>query len=181
MKCSNLRERKVSGVVVPLCLLLGYFWDPAVAQESADAIAVCSAVADAGARLACYDHEAQRRRAATRGTSAAPVPAAAPVAPSTKPDDTIGLDGKQLDLKRKEAGIQPVVVKSFSAALTRLKARPGHQYSFELDNGQVWESTDTEPDLFVSPHETVQIRPGLLGAFFLKTQEGHSIRVHRVR
>jgi hypothetical protein len=176
--CSRMREREVSRAVVPLCLMLGYIWVPALAQESADPYAVCAEVADTGARLACYDHEAQRRRVAARGSSAAPV---APATLNTKPDDTIGLDGKQLMIKRKAAGVEPVVVKPFAAAITKLQSRPGHQYYFELDNGQVWESTDTEPELFLGPHETVLIRPGVLGAFFLKTQEGNSIRVHRLR
>jgi hypothetical protein len=65
--------------------------------------------------------------------------------------------------------------------VAKLKPRPGHLYYFELDNGQTWESTDSEGDLFLAPHAKVIIRPGLFGAFFLKTPEGNSIRVHRLR
>jgi hypothetical protein len=35
--------------------------------------------------------------------------------------------------------------------------------------------------LLLGRHETVTIRSGVLGAFFLKTQEGNSIRVHRLK
>jgi hypothetical protein len=84
-------------------------------------------------------------------------------------------------LKRKAENVHTAAPEPMVVTLTRLTQRPGHQYFFELANGQVWESTDAEPDLFLSPHEIVTIRAGVLGAFFLKTQEGNSIRVHRLR
>ncbi len=65
--------------------------------------------------------------------------------------------------------------------MTQLQRRPGHQYYFELDNGQLWESVDNQGELLLDRHETVSIRSGVLGAFFLKTREGTSIRVHRLR
>ncbi len=160
--------------------LLAHSAEPAVAQQSADPMEACFQMTDPAARSACYDHEMQRRHAAA---APATTPATTSLTPATKRpiDDTIGLDGKQLSLKRKEQGLRPEPVQPIVAALATLKQRPGHLYYFELDNGQVWESTDTEPELFLGPHETVRIRPGILGAFFLKTQEGNSIRVHRVR
>ena len=158
-----------------------------VAQESADPMEACFRMTDPDARFACYDHEMQRRHAV-----AAPRPGIAPAAPAVatpttipgtasrttatqRPiDDTVGLDGKQLSLKRKEEGLKLEPVQPIVAALAALKERPGHMYYFELDNGQVWESTDSEPALFLRPHEAVRIRPGVLGAFFLKTLEGTS-------
>ena len=181
-------------VYIPLCLLmLSGIAATAWAQEATDPMETCYRLTDPGAQLACFKQEMQRRHAASRGTGIAPVaPTAKTAAPAaaaseahtathTPPDDTIGLDGRQLRIKRNEEGIQPPTLKPIVAALTQLKSRPGHQYFFELDNGQVWESTDAEPDLFPGPHETVTIRPGVFGAFFLKTQAGRSIRVHRLR
>jgi hypothetical protein len=175
-------------------LMLSYFSSAVRAQPSTDPMETCFQMTDSGARVACYDQEMQRRHAAARAASAAPsAPAKTPASNPTvgaassataaqqSPDDTIGLDGKQLSIRRKEEGIQTPAMKPIVTALAHLTLRPGHQYLFELDNGQVWESTDSEPDLFVSPHETVMIRPGVLGAFFLKTNGGLSIRVHRVR
>ena len=149
----------------------------------------CSQLSDASARLACFDHEIQRRHTAEAGTrspaNAAPAsataPAPAPVISQKPVDDTIGLDGKQLRLKRKEEGIAPAAPSLIVAGLAQLQPRPGHQYFFELDNGQVWESVDNQGQLLLGAHETVAIRSGMLGAFFLKTQEGKSIRVHRLR
>jgi hypothetical protein len=189
-------------IAASFTLAYGAFWVIASAQQTSDPLDACYQLSDVAARVACYDHEVQRRHAAAAGTapstsrpSAAPaaptaaaataaVPASTPaVAPTTHSavDDTIGLDGRQLDLRRKQEGIQPVTIKPIVASLARLQQRPGNLYYFELDNGQLWESTDTEPQLFTAPHETVTIRPGALGAFLLKTQEGISIRVHRLR
>jgi hypothetical protein len=179
-----------------LCLpMFGPVPATALAQESSDPMEVCFRMSDRDARLACFDNEMRRRHAlvAREPTTPPAAPGATSAPPATRattgvnpakngpPDDTIGLDGKQLILKRKEEGIQPEVVKPIVAAIAALKPRPGHLYYFELDNGQVWESTDSESDLFLGPHETVLIRPGVLGAFFLKTPEGRSIRVHRLR
>ena len=165
----------------------------ALTQETSDPMEQCFSVSDSTARLACFDKEMRRRHAAA-SVPAPPALASAPAsasasrtaatltpAPSKAADDTIGLDGRQLILKRKAENIPTAAPQPMVVMLTRLTQRPGHQYYFELDNGQVWESTDTQPDLFLAPHETVTIRSGVMGAFFLKTQEGNSIRVHRLR
>ncbi|MGC1457016.1 MAG: hypothetical protein WA825_01935, partial [Steroidobacteraceae bacterium] len=108
----------------------------------------------------------RRRHAAT--SVPAPPAASAPntaasltTAPAKAADDTVGLDGRQLILKRKAENIPTEAPQPMVVMLTRLTQRPGHQYYFELANGQLWESTDTQPELFLSPHETVTIRAGV--------------------
>jgi hypothetical protein len=173
---------------------LEFYLPPVCAPQASDPLETCYQMSDDSAQLACFRREMQRRHALAAGgttyassastSGAASAPAALghlAAAPTRSADDTVGLDGKQLAIKRKAEGIPPSVVKPIVAALLHLRSRPGHQYSFELDNGQVWEATDTEPDLFLKPHETVTIKPGVLGAFLLKTEEGISVRVHRVR
>jgi len=180
------------GRIFGLLVALGYCCATALAQGSTDPMEACSQLSDANARLTCFDHEIQRRHAAaasaTSPANAAPASPAAPAAAtpsravSQKPaDDTIGLDGKQLLIKRKEEGIAPAPPTHIVAVLAQLRPQPGNQYYFELDNGQVWESTDNQGALLLGPHETVTIRSGVLGAFFLKTREGNSIRVHRLK
>jgi hypothetical protein len=177
-----------------ILLSCALFPEIALTQDSLDPMEKCFSVSDSAARLACFDSEMRRRHAAAVSKSAAPV-VPAPEAPVPPPspaagvttartraaDDTVGLDGRQLILKRKAENIPSDAPEPMVVGLTRLIQQPGHQYYFELDNGQVWESTETTEDLFLGPHETVTIRPGIMGAFFLKTQEGNSIRVHRLR
>jgi hypothetical protein len=176
-------------------LVFGQFSPVALAQDASDPMEVCFRLTDASARFSCYDHEMQRRHAVAAPRSGIVPPTSSAAAASTanaattgvtaaakRPiDDTIGLDGKQLILKRKAEGVQPQALQPVVAAIATLKPLPGNLYYFELDNGQVWESTDSEPNLFLGRHETVTLKPGILGAFFLKTPEGNSIRVHRVR
>ncbi|HTV78235.1 MAG TPA: hypothetical protein VMF03_08255 [Steroidobacteraceae bacterium] len=185
---------------VGLLALLGYGCATALAQGTADPMEACSRIGDAGARLACFDQEIQKRHAATDAARVAPTPAPAaapapapaartqapatpsPAAASRPPaDDTIGLDGKQLSRKRREEGIAPAAPTLIVAGLRQLDSRPGHQYYFELDNGQVWETVDNQGQLLLGAHETVSIRSGILGSFLLKTEAGNSIRVHRIR
>jgi hypothetical protein len=168
---------------IGLLLLLGYGATTALAQAPPDPLEACSQVSDSAARLACFDREIQRRHAKAAGTRMPANAAPAPAAPAVrKPgDDTVGLDGKQLSIRRKEEGIAPAAPTLIVAGLTQLQLRPGHQYYFELDNGQVWESVDNQGQLLLGAHDTVAIRSGLLGAFFLKTPDGTSIRVHRLR
>lgn len=52
--------------------------------------------------------------------------------------------------------------------------------AFDLSNGQVWEQTESMR-FSAQPQQTVTIRPGLLGAFFLKNAAGVSVRVHRLK
>jgi hypothetical protein len=52
--------------------------------------------------------------------------------------------------------------------------------AFELSNGQIWEQSEAMR-FSAEPQQTVTIRPGLLGAFFLKNAAGASVRVHRLK
>jgi len=182
--------------VVSVLLSFGLQPERGLTQNASDPMEKCSGISDSAARLACFDSEMRRRHAADQPTHVPPAAAARPPAPaqtvpstgasvttarSRAPDDTIGLDGRQLILKRKSEELQPAAPAPFEVTLSRLTQRPGHQYSFALDNGQVWESTDAAGDLFLNPHESLTIRPGVMGAFFLKTKSGVSIRIHRVR
>jgi hypothetical protein len=163
-----------------LCmLLLAYLSTTAVAQQSADPIQVCSRMTDTGARLACFDQVAAQQRAAVHGNSTAPIAPVVKAAPP--PEDITGLDPKQVRIRRQNEGLPPEPTKVVVSTLARVDAQPSRHYHFELDNGQVWASTNAESDLFLKPHETVQIRPGILGAFFLKTEDGSSMRVYRLR
>lgn len=173
----------------PVCLLALWPFSPTVlAQESVNPIEVCSKVTDRDARLDCFDHAAALRNhvapVAPAGTSKPPTPTdtrGVTPAPNGPADDITGLDAKQISARRKAEGRPPQVVKPIVATLARLDQQPtGHCY-FELDNGQVWAATACEPAQFPALHETVRIRPGVFGAFFLKTREGSSIKVYRLR
>jgi hypothetical protein len=161
---------------IAIILTLGALPAIAAAQSSPDPLEVCAKQTDATARLACFDHEMQRRHATTPST-----PAAA-AADQNHTDENVGLEGTQLHKKLKEQGVEtkPEPVKPIVSTIVRLLPRPDSGYAFELDNGQTWEQAESKT-LNVNPHDTVTIQPGVLGAFFMTTQRHQRVRVHRIR
>jgi hypothetical protein len=161
---------------IAVVLTLGALSATAAAQGSPDPLDACTKETDATARLACFDHEMQRRHATTP-----PAPASA-ATNQQHTDENIGLEGTQLHKKLKEQGVEtkPEPIKPIVSTIARLLPRPDNEYAFELDNGQTWEQAESKT-LDVNPHDTVTIQPGMLGAFFMTTQRHQRVRVHRIR
>lgn len=188
---------------ITVILTLGALPAIAAAQGSPDPLDACVKQTDATARLACFDHEMQRRHATTPAATSTPAATGSPAATTTPTatatpaataapgtaaadrnhaDENIGLEGTQLHKKLKEQGVEtkPEPVKPIVSTIARLLPRPDNQYAFELDNGQTWEQAESKT-LSVNPHDTVTIQPGVLGAFFMTTQRHQRVRVHRIR
>jgi hypothetical protein len=178
-----------------LLLTLGCCAAVTAAQGAQDPMEVCYQQSDTAARLACFDHEMQRRHAgaAVQATPPAAPAAATPttVTPTAAPrtaaaakrpaDDNVGLEGVALTRKLKEEGVQPEPVKPIVATVNRLLPRPDNEYAFELDNGQTWEQAEAKADLYVDRHDSVTIKPGLLGSFYMTTSRSQRVRVRRIR
>jgi hypothetical protein len=182
---------------ITLIVTLGVLPVIAAAQSSPDPLDACVKQPDATARLACFDHEMQRRHATTPAATSTPAATGRPAATTTPTatattgtaaadqnhtDENIGLEGTQLHKKLREQGVEtrPEPVKPIVSTIARLLPRPDNQYAFELDNGQTWEQAESKT-LNVNPHDTVTIQPGVLGAFFMTTQRHQRVRVHRIR
>jgi hypothetical protein len=188
---------------IAVILTLGALPAIAAAQGSPDPLDACAKQTDATARLACFDHEMQRRHATTPAATSTPAATGRPAATTTPTvtatpaataapataaanqqhaDENIGLEGTQLHKKLKEQGVEtkPEPVKPIVSTIARLLPRPDNEYAFELDNGQTWEQAESKT-LNVNPHDTVTIQPGVLGAFFMTTQRNQRVRVHRIR
>jgi hypothetical protein len=153
----------------------------AAAAQQSDAFDACASVQDSAARVACFDRAVAARHAAqgTPSKSPAAVPAAPPATKAT--DSTVGLDARQvhkLQEARGEANAPPPA--PITARLVRVIPRQPLISAFELDNGEIWEQVESMK-LAAQPQELITIRPGLLGAFFLKTAAGAVVRVHRLK
>ena len=182
---------------IAVTLTLGALSATASAQSSPDPLDACAKQTDATARLACFDHEMQRRHATTPTTPAqhahrdstphtttptVTAPPATAAANQQHTDENIGLEGKELHKKLKEQGVEtkPEPVQPIVSTIARLLPRPNNEYAFELDNGQTWEQAESKA-LDVNPHDAVSIQPGVLGSFFMTTQRHQRVRVHRIR
>jgi hypothetical protein len=160
---------------IGLIIGLGLFSSLALAQSKQDPLEACYQQPDGAPRLACFNREMQRRQAATATTPATGSTAATPA-----PPDTVGLQGSELRKKLKDEGVKPEPVKPIVATVVRVVPRPHSEQAFVLDNGQTWEQTESMENLDVKLHDTVTIKPGILGAFFLNTPRSQRVRVHRI-
>jgi hypothetical protein len=118
--------------------------------------------------------------AATHATLPPAPPATQAAAASVAPDD-FGLDASALRKKRGE----PDPVSSPETQLVARVKSVGHratgELSIELDNGQIWAETRKRAGSSVSVGDTVTIRPGKLGSYFLSTHSGFALRVARLQ
>jgi hypothetical protein len=102
-------------------------------------------------------------------------------APSRPAVDDVGLDARQLRRERRERGeAEPPPAPPIVARVVRVIPREPLISAFELDNGQIWEQSESMK-LAVKPQDEVTIRHGVLGAFFLKSADGSVVRAHRIK
>jgi hypothetical protein len=134
------------------------------ADASNTRILTCVKTADDAQRLRCFDREA------------AVLLGAPPSAPPVKltPEQKLGLPRAQIDAIEAPPKA-PAEITNFTAAIKSVSVEPPGRQVFTLDNGQVWREDQTG--------QSVRIRKGSLGSFFLDSQtHSHlSIRVTRVR
>lgn len=165
---------------IGLMIALGVLTMMARVQAAQDPLEACYQQPDGAPRLACFDKEMQRRHAASAATAAAPAATPAPAVATNPPADTVGLQGSALRKKLKAEGVPEEKVQPIVAKVVRMVPRPHDETAFVLDNGQTWEQVETLDGLNVRLQDTVTIKPGILGAFFLSTAHKQTIRVQRI-
>jgi hypothetical protein len=147
----------------------------AAAQGVPSALRACAAESDNGQRLACYDREMAKALAAGTGPAAA-----ASTAAQLSPEERFGMRGelaREVQQRAKEGNpdLERVETKVTSIAL-----RAGGEQLVTIENGQVWEER-TAGTLRVKVGESVTIRSGALGSFFMTGPSGRAARVTRIR
>jgi hypothetical protein len=144
--------------------------------QAGDDPSPCASITDGKSRLQCYDAQEAMRMRGRGAAAASPVPA-------PPPSSEFGLEGEALAKKRaaetpKDAPKPP---ERLVAKVTSVTGRGKGDYRIQLDNGQLWmesQRTGGEPP---EPGETVTIRPGLLGSYFMEREAGLALRVKRVK
>lgn len=132
----------------------------------------CRGIADAAARLACYDALPLPLPAPGTAATAAPPAAARPAAPAREASllDRFGLESRQPQADRIESHI-PGLFTGWDA-----------NSQIRLANGQVWKVVDGSWLHGEWNNPKVSIRRGMLGSFYLDIEgESRSPRVQRVR
>ncbi len=156
---------------------------PAQADPARDAlaeIAKCADIADAVARLKCFD-------AAMPGVkNALATPAAAPEATSKSLLDWFGLSRSQKPVTKPEefgkppAEARPEELNEITSTVLEFARTPSGKALFVLDNGQVWRQLDGDSTTVLDPAPgksmKVTIERGFLGSYNLSI-EGRNILV----
>jgi hypothetical protein len=174
---------------------------PSLAAEPLAPLLACRALADATARLACFDRESARLGAispAPPGAPAAPpqatvaAPASAPAAPPlaavatpappAPPDakENFGLPYVAVAKKEVAAGVRAPDVTKIDAHITRVSLAGVGQATFTLDNGQVWRQLLSEGDLLAKPGDLVTVSRGVFNSYWLQLKSGRGCKVTRI-
>lgn len=181
---ASSRRRPARAALLALLLPLSF---AAHAQSEAELLK-CLGIADAGARLACFDQSARALKAARATTPALPsaaarpapaapavaiaptgAPTAAPTAPAAAEDNF----GRNKPVATPQE-LHSHIVGGFSGW------RQGERV--KLANGQVWQLLDNGTYIDELKDPKVVIRPGAMGATYFMTVEGlrMQIRTRRV-
>lgn len=131
------------------------------------ALLACRDLADAAARLACFDRE-----------SAALVRAAA--APPLAPEQTFGLSTSAIAALESPAA-QRTELAEVQARLVGLGFRRDGRGQFTLDNGQVWRELVPGDELLLKTGDIVKLSRGALRSYWLTAPSGRACKVTRVK
>lgn len=154
---------------------------PAGAQESEiDKVYACAGIAEPDTRLACFDAAvATMKQAQTSGEVT--VVSRAQAVQAEK--DAFGLSPAQAGPKTTAVpAAADAEVDRISVTIVAREKRQDGKFRFTLDNGQMWEQTDTTR-LGPMPDGVLQgeIRRAALGSFMLKLDGPRAFRVKRVK
>lgn len=162
--------RRLSALL--FCCLIG-------SVHAAEDLQQCRAIADATARLLCYDQyvDAQTASVATTSVPAATTVTASPATTSTAPAKTardealFGTSGETIESQIADLTVQVQTISTDSRQKLLLT----------MQNGQRWQQLDNA-FLKVSQGDSCVISSGVFGSYTMKCQQGtKSIRVKRIR
>jgi hypothetical protein len=184
------------------CALVGFACGtpPAYAQvQDLQAVVTgmraCAAEQDDARRLSCYDKQfrqgaltssradpatapdAASSRSSTAPSAGPPAISAAPA--SLTPEQRFGLNA-QLERKEHGTATQPPQLDKLRSRIAAVSYKLRGEAVVTLDNGQVWEQSDTDSRVPLQPGDAISIRRGSLGSFWLSAPKA-GFRARRVR
>jgi hypothetical protein len=153
------------------------------AQESEiDKIHACSAITDAGQRLACFDATVAAMKQAQAAGDVSVV-SRAQIQQAGKNSFGLGPTAQASAMAGVATAAEPPPEPDHVAVtIVSAKKRENGKFRFTLDDGQIWDQTDTV-SLRMLPSEPFQgeIRRAALGSFMLKPADKPAVRVKRVK
>ncbi|MGC1458491.1 MAG: hypothetical protein WA825_09465 [Steroidobacteraceae bacterium] len=170
---------------------LGVQWGTSLASAPTDCMDSCAVLKSEAARLACFDQELERRKTASPNrVCTLPVPAAAPApsaaaapapAPAPAPALATATPPAPAAVPATSAAQRSARPQPISARVVAIAKESAGIVTITLDNGQVWEQTETRAGFRVLLHHGVTIAPGVFGSYLLTTEDHRTARVRRIR
>jgi hypothetical protein len=140
---------------------------PCARSESLpESVRACAQESDAGRRLACYDNEVAR-------LNQPPAPGK-----NSRTEDRFGTEGALLREQLKANG-DVAKLDKLEAQIGAISHRRDGKLVLHLVNDQIWEQTEDGPDLRLQEGDLVQIKRGVLGAYWLSAHSLGTIKVRR--
>jgi hypothetical protein len=117
----------------------------------------------------------------TAARPAAPVAAAASVAPDLSPGRTFGLAPAQIAAREAAVVKLPQQLKRITSRIVALERTADDREIFTLANHQVWAQLNSGGGLFARVGDVVAISRGWLGSYLLSLPSRRSCKVMRIR
>lgn len=158
--------------------------DTAFAADPTTEAHACRSIADARARLACYDAafglpRVERAESHDAAPADETVPAAPPPpsqAPALSGVERFGLSEAELRARTGGQAAEPEQIEATIADVTR---RGAGGAIFRLDNGQVWMQTDSRHRNRITAGQSITIRRAAMGSYLLSNGQV-AVRVRRI-
>lgn len=179
-----MRSGRVSALAIGAGLLL-----TAASPAGAQGLDACRQIQDPQARLACYDGVAGQPAAPFPGPDSPRVGASRPAAPgmaappvaAPSPEQKFGAESVRQPTAARAAPPRPQQLEALTATVANVRQSGLGRVALTLDNGQVWQQTETVR-LNLDAGDRVTIERGLLGSYNLVPAGGSRLfKVERVR
>lgn len=157
------------GAMPMRCLLFPLLYSFALPLAAQQPTHACAGVAEAAARLACYDE-------------AFPPPPAVIEAATAKAQADFGLEKRRGEaLRNPGQTVDQAEPERIQGRVTRVDHGSGGQRTFHLENGQAWALAEARSIGQVREGDVVQVRKAMLSGYTLVAPNGVTLRVRRVR
>jgi hypothetical protein len=134
-----------------------------------DSLIACTELSADTARLACFDRQIREIRKK---------PTNPPAAIELTPEQKFGLSDGQVRGREAKRAEPPT---DLHAHIVSVSQYINERQVFVLDNRQVWQQIELDPDFTAKSGQEVVIAAGALGSYWLSTAPRHRTRVKRIQ
>jgi hypothetical protein len=161
-------------MLVPFVLGTGpsIAWAQVALMES---LRQCATKTDSARRLACFDAlTAKQQRSGSASEQLA--------TPASDRAREFGLGAIELRRQHERAGlIDSPTMQREEARVVEVREMPYGRHEFTLDNGQLWQQTESELTATIRPGDAITITRGALGSFWIQAGRTVAVRATRIR